>query len=524
MSAIVLAGRGKPLGRVPPRDLEGRTIAAVDLGSNSFHMLIARVDQGQIAVVDRLREMVRMAGGLTSDGRLTPAVRERSLRCLARFGERLRSLDPAWVRAVATNTVRQLHNPKSFLMLAETALGTPVEVVSGREEARLIYLGVAHALSEQRGRRLVVDIGGGSTELIIGEGFEPLERESTQMGCVASTRRFFADGKVTPKRWETARAALELELAPSAQTFRNLGWKRAYGASGTMRAISGVLEQLGGPAGEIRRRDLNQLVEQAVSAGQIGKMRLPGLSEDRRAVFLGGLCVIAAVVTQLDLSELKVSDYAMREGILYDLIGRSRHKDPREGSVKKLAKRYGVDQAQEKRVWRTLTRLFDQVREDWELSELDRESLSFASRLHEIGLAIAHSQHHQHGAYIVRHTDLPGFSRQEQERLALLVGAHRRSLGSGLPDSVSELERPHFARLLTLLRLAILLNRTRAEEAPESFQLRVSRKGITLRLDAGWLAARPLTRADLLQERDYLRPLGIALKVTSKKAGLRGES
>ena len=503
-------------GRVLPRDLEGRTIAAVDLGSNSFHMLIARVDQGQIAVLDRLREMVRMAGGLTADGRLTPLVRERSLRCLARFGERLRSLDPAWVRAVATNTVRQLHNPKAFLMLAETALGSPIEVVSGREEARLVYLGVAHALAGQRGRRLVVDVGGGSTELIIGEGFDALERESTQMGCVASTRRFFPDGKVPRKRWETARAALQLELTPSAQTFLKLGWKKAYGASGTMRAVSGVLEQLGGPPGEIRRGDLNQLVELALDAGQIERMRLPGLSEERRAVFLGGLCVIAAVFTQLDLSELKVSDYAMREGILYDLIGRSRHEDPREGSVKKLAKRYGIDQAQEKRVWRTLTVLFDQVRERWELSEIDRETLSFATRLHEIGLAIAHSQHHQHGAYIVRHTDLPGFSRQEQERLAVLVGAHRRSLGGSTLAGVSDLERPHLCRLLTLLRLAILLNRTRGEAPPEVFQLRVGRKGATLRLDAGWLAARPLTRADLLQERDYLRPLGIALKVTSK--------
>ncbi|MCB1641311.1 MAG: Ppx/GppA family phosphatase [Xanthomonadales bacterium] len=502
---------------LPPRDLEGRTIAAVDLGSNSFHMLIARVDQGQIAVLDRLREMVRMAGGLTTDGRLTPAVRERSLRCLAKFGERLRSLDPAWVRAVATNTVRQLHNPQSFLLPAETALGSPIEVVSGREEARMIYLGVAHAQAEQEGRRLVVDIGGGSTELIIGEGFDALERESTQMGCVASTRRFFADGKVGPKRWETARAALELELAPSAQTFRKLGWRRAYGASGTMKAIAGVLEERGGPAGVIRLQDLQALIRHALSVGQLDQMQLPGLNEDRRAVFLGGLCVLAAVFTQLNLDVLKVSEYAMREGILYDLIGRSRHKDPREGSVKKLAKRYGIDKAQEKRVWKTLTRLFEQIAEPWALTEADRETLSFATRLHEVGLAIAHSQHHQHGAYIVRHTDLPGFSRQEQERIALLVGLHRRSLGQSPLAQLDEQDRQHFARLLVLLRLAILLNRTRAADAADAFQLRASRKGLTLRLDAGWLAARPLTRADMLQERDFLKPLGIALKVTSKR-------
>lgn len=502
---------------LPPRDLEGRTIAAVDLGSNSFHMLIARVDQGQIAVVDRIREMVRMAAGLTTDGRLSPLVRERSLRCLSKFGERLRSLDPAWVRAVATNTVRQLHNPQSFLLLAETALGSPIEVVSGREEARLIYLGVAHALGEHQGRRLVVDIGGGSTELIIGEGFDALERESTQMGCVASTRRFFADEKITAKRWETARAALELELAPSAQTFLKLGWRRAYGASGTMKAIAGVLEAQGGPPGEIRKTDLQRLIRELLAAGQLSRASLPGLSDDRRPVFLGGLCVLSAVFAQLGLEELKVSDYAMREGILYDLIGRSRHKDPREGSVKKLAKRYGIDKAQEKRVWRTLTRLFEQVSEAWGLTEADRESLSFATRLHEIGLAIAHSQHHQHGAYIVRHTDLPGFSRQEQERVALLVGLHRRSLGSAPLAQLDEPDRRHFARLLTLLRLAILLNRTRVSEPAEAFLLRASRKGLTLRLDAGWLAARPLTRADLLQERDFLKPLGITLKVTSKR-------
>ena len=501
---------------IRPGDLEGQTIAAVDLGSNSYHMIIARVDQGQIAVLDRLREPVRMAAGLSSDGRLDPAVRDRALNCLARFGQRLRSLDPAWKRAVATNSVRQLSNPRSFLMTAETALGTPIEVVAGREEARLIYMGVAQGLAEEKGRRLVVDIGGGSTELIIGKGFNAQETESTQMGCVASTKRFFADGKVSSKRWEAAKAALQLELAPTAQNYINRGWKQAYGASGTMRAISRVLQERGGPEREIVAADLNRLVNDLIKAGSIDAIRFKSLSDDRRAVFLGGLCVAAAVFEQLELQQVRVSDYAMREGILYDLIGRSRHEDPCEASVKKLAKRYGVDQAQERRVWKVLSGLFEQVRVVWNLDQSDREILSFASRTHEVGLAIAHSQHHRHGAYILANTDLPGFSRQQQQRLADLVGAHRRSLGSNALAGLSEEERGHALRLITLLRLAVLLNRSRTDDPIPQIALQPFPGGLELHLNPRWLHSHPLTRADLEQEKSFLRQVKFELRVVAE--------
>ncbi len=500
---------------IRPGDLEGQTIAAVDIGSNSFHMIIARVDQGQIAVLDRLRESVRMAAGLSSDGRLDPLVRDRALDCLARFGQRLRSLDPAWKRAVATNSVRQLSNPRSFLMTAETALGTPIEVVAGREEARLIYVGVAQGLAEEKGRRLVIDIGGGSTELIIGKGFSAQETESTQMGCVASTKRFFADGKLTAKRWQSACAALQLELAPTAQNFINRGWKQAYGASGTMRAISGVLHARGGRIRHIDSADLRALVDDLIKAGGIDAIRLKGLSEERRAVFLGGVCVLCAVFEQLQLEHLRVSDYAMREGILYDLIGRSRHEDPCEASVKKLAKRYGVDQAQERRVWRVLQLLYDQVRACWGLDDSDREMLSFASRTHEVGLAIAHSQHHRHGAYILANTDLPGFSRQQQQRLANLVGHHRRSLSNNALASLSGEEHTHALRLLMLLRLAVLLNRSRTDEPLPELRISPIENGIELTLNASWLRAHPLTRADLDQEKSFLKQVKLELKVVA---------
>lgn len=503
---------------IRPGDLEGRTIAAVDLGSNSFHMIIARVDQGQVSVLDRLREPVRMAGGLSADGLLDVAVRDRALDCLARFGQRLRSLDPACKRAVATNSVRQLNNPRSFLMTAATALGTPIEVVAGREEARLIYLGVAQGLAEHKGRRLVVDIGGGSTELIIGKGFEALETESTQMGCVASTKRFFADGKISAKRWQAACAALQLELAPMAQNYLSRGWKLAYGASGTMRTISGVLTARGGTVRHIQREDLFALVDDLIKARCINDIRLKGLSDDRRAVFLGGLCVLCAVFEQLELERLQVSDYAMREGILYDLIGRSRHQDPCEASIKKLAKRYGVDQDQETRVWRVLSQLFDQVAEPWNLDQSDREILSFASRTHEVGLAIAHSQHHRHGAYIVAHTDLPGFSRQQQKRLADLVEFHRRSLPNNALASMPEADRRYTLRLLCLLRLAVLLNRSRLDEPPPSLRLTPTDEGLRFSANENWWNSHPLSRADLEQERNYLRQVGVELTLCRSEA------
>lgn len=496
-------------------DIEGKSFAAIDLGSNSFHMIVARVVGGALQVVDRLRDPVRLGAGLTADGGLLPEVRDRALGCLAQFGQRLRGLPRAHLRAVATNTVRQLAAPRAFLLTAETALGAPIEVVAGREEARLIYLGVARALPHSRGRRLVVDIGGGSTECIIGTGMEALETESVQMGCVASTRKFFADGQLNRKRWREVQEMLALELAPFRATYLARGWKRVYGSSGTLKAAARILAQLGYPEAEISRQGVDQLVELALGCKRIEDLRLPGLSEDRRPVFAGGLAVIDVVFRSFGLDTMEISESAMREGVLHDLIGRITHEDPREASVLALARRANADRVQAERVRHTATALFDQVATALGLEEEDRETLAFAAEVHEIGLAISHSQHHQHGAYIIENSDLPGFTRQEQQVLAALVRLHRRSMDKSVLAALPARQGRSVRWLLCLLRIAVTLHRTRTSEPLPPLHAQVEGLELKLRFPAGWLAAHPLTRADLKEERERIGQLGIRLKLTS---------
>lgn len=493
-------------------------LAAVDLGSNSFHMVVARFTEGGLQVIDRLRDPVRMAAGLTSDGQLTAEVRERALGCLARFGQRLRGIRRNRIRAVATNTVRQLRAPRAFLMTAETALGASIEVVSGREEARLIYLGVAHGLNDPRQRQLVIDVGGGSTELIIGQGFDAMETESLQMGCVATTQRFFADGKITRKRWQDVQLRLPIEFAPILSAYKARGWKRVIGSSGTIKSISNILHAFGGREREIQREGLLDLIERLIEVGMVTRARLPGLSEDRRPVFLGGLAALWACFEALDLQSLRVSDYAMREGLLYDTLGRIQHQDPRERSIRTLAKRYTVDQAQALRVQLTALRLFDAVRAPWQLEDEDRETLLYATLVHEIGLAISHTQHHKHGAYIIENSDLPGFSRQEQEAVASLVRGHRRSIPENNFEQVAPRELEARKRTLALFRLAAVLHRSRSEEALPDLELQVQNRELHVVFPRGWLTQHPLTWADLRQEKAFLEVVGVRLRLRVQRA------
>jgi exopolyphosphatase/guanosine-5'-triphosphate,3'-diphosphate pyrophosphatase len=493
---------------------EGEMLAAVDLGSNSFHMVVARHLLGQLRVVDRLREVVRLAEGLDGKGGLRPDVRERALACLARFGQRLRDIPPERVRAIATNTVRQLAAPQGFLVPAETALGHAIEVVSGREEARLIYHGVAHAQPPKPGqRRLVIDIGGGSTECIIGRGFVPLERESLQVGCVATTRRFFADGKLTTRRWRQAAAEVGVEFQQFASVYRALGWQEAIGSSGTNKAIGAICAELGLTKGAVTAEALPVLRDRVIAAGRIEDIELPGLAEDRRPVIAGGILVLEAAFEALGLQRMAVSRAAMREGVLHDLVGRASDNDPRDASVAALMQRYAIDAAQAARVEATALRLFDQVAVAWGLNADDRAMLGWAARLHEIGLVIAHSQHQVHGAYLLAHSDIAGFSQQEQRFLAALVRAHRRRVPRTVFDALPDRLLPAARRSTALLRLAALLHR--AHETDPVPRLEASAKGeaLSLSLDRDWLEARPLLATDLEGEPDDVAKLGIALSV-----------
>ena len=431
-AALAAASQSQPLA-------DGDMLAAIDLGSNSYHMVVARYTLGQLRIVDRLRETVRMAEGLDARGGLDPGVRQRALQCLARFGQRIRDIPPHRVRAVATNTVRRLAAPQAFLMPAETALGHAIEIVAGREEARLVYLGVAQAQPPKPGqRRLVLDIGGGSTECIIGLGFGTLERESVQLGAVAGTLRYFGNGRLSRRKWRDAVIEASVEFQQFAATYRNLGWQEAIGASGTNKAIGEICAAMKLTKGAITAEALPEVRDALLRAEHIDDIDLPGLSDERRPIIAGGLLVLEAAFTSLGLQRMMVSKAALREGVLHDMVGRAGEHDPREASVAALVQRYGIDLAQALRVEASALKLFDQVATAWQLTPDDRLMLSWAARLHELGLTIAHSQYQVHGAYILAHSDIAGFSRQEQGFLAALVRAHRRKVPRSVFDSLPD--------------------------------------------------------------------------------------
>ncbi len=494
---------------------DGELLAVVDIGSNSFHLVVARHVLGQLRVVDRLRDSVRLADGLTENGDLRADVTARALESLARLGQRVRTIDAHRVRAIATSTVRQLRHPQAFLLPAETALGHAIEVVSGREEARLIYLGVAHGHPPTGRNRLVVDVGGGSTEFIIGKSYQPLERESLQMGCIASTRRFFADGTLSRRRWQEALTEISAEFQQFASAYRALGWKEVFGASGTIKAIGEIAASMKLARGHITDTAVTAIRERLLSFDSIDALRLPGLAEDRRELIAGGLLVLEAAFNELGLKRMQVSKTAMREGILYDLLGRSGDHDPRDGSIAALMQRYDADPSQAARVEHSALLLFDQVATDWGLGDDERRMLAFAARIHEIGLAVAHSQHHVHGGYLIEHSDIAGFSRQEQKMLSVLVRCQRRGVSRNAIDALPERLSLPTLRLTMLLRLAVLLHRSHDREPLPPLQLRADAHILQLRVPRAWLDTHPLTGADLLTEGEYLAEVGFTLEVRS---------
>ncbi len=484
-----------------PADTE-RVVAAVDLGSNSFHMIVARWRAGELIVLDRLKETVRLASGLDARGHLDAAVRERALGCLERFGQRLRELPQAQVRAVGTNTLRQLRAGTRFLDEAEAALGHPVEIIAGREEARLIYLGVAHTLADDGGRRLVIDIGGGSTELIIGERFEPELAESLEMGCVRFTREHFARGRLSRKAFEAARIHAGRELQPMVAEYRARGWQQALGASGTILALDRIVHAAGLEAAPgISRDALEQLRERMIAQGRIRDLNLPDLSEDRQPVIAGGLAVLLGIFEALKIDRLHPSDGALREGVVHDLLGRFRHEDVRARTIHLLRRRFAVDAEHAARVQATLAHLVAAAGEPWGLSEDDAARLDWAAELHEIGLALAHSKYHKHGEYILNWADLPGFSQPEQHELALLVRLHRRALKPKLLNDVRQTRVGVLLRMACLLRLAVVLHRPRSPDPLPLERIEADPGALRLSFAPGWLDRHPLTRADLEAER-----------------------
>lgn len=490
-------------------------LAAIDLGSNSFHMLIARVVNGEPVVVDRIREQVQLARGLDKKGRLSPKAQFRAVACLERFGQRLRSLPEARVRAVATNTLRASSDPEPFLAAAETALGHPIEVISGQEEARLIYLGVAHSLPDDPGPRLVIDIGGGSTECILGERFETLEVHSLEMGCVGFSRRFFPKGLITKEAFQGAVLAAQLEVQTIQRRFRDVGWNRAIGASGTIGAAHDVLVANGwGPT--ITPKGLKRLRKTLIQLADLRHAALDGLKPERAMVFAGGVAILIALVDALRVDTLQSVGGALREGVMYDLLGRIRHEDVRERTIRIFQDRYHVDLAQASRVERTALELLLHAADRWSLDPATAgRFLAWAARLHEIGLAVSYTRNHRHGAYLLQYADMPGFSRDDQNLLATIVRGHRRKVPRDLLQRLAPPRRESARRLTAILRLAVLLNRSRVARGHPPVRLEVSGKKMRLAFQEGFLEEHPLTVADLEGEAHDLEALGLVLEVSS---------
>ncbi len=494
---------------------EHETIAAVDLGSNSFHMIIARLVGDELQIIDKIKEMVRLAAGLDDQNELDQASRERALEALGRFGERLRPLPRGAVRVIGTNTLRQAKNSRVFLKEVERAIGHPVEIVAGAEEARLIYLGVAHSVEQLTDRRLVIDIGGGSTEFIVGRGFEPELRESKYMGCVSYSKRFFGDGKITKDRFKKAEIAARQELQPSAGDLRELGWDVAIGASGTIKAVRDIVVALGlAPAEEITLDGMKEVRNLAIEKGSIDGLDLPGLSDRRRPVFIGGLAILIGAFKSLGIRSMIASDGALREGALYDLLGRIHNHDVREETIRALAGKYNVDEKHARLVEQTALELLGSVRGTWGLDEpIDDAMLRWAARIHEIGLAISHSKYHKHGSYLVENSDLTGFSRQDQQILWALVRSQRRKFKPHRFENIAEPLRDHIPRLAILLRLGILLNRSRDPEDVPAFRVEApDDRTIRFEFVDDGLQRNPLTRADLEEEAEYLEKADYTLQ------------
>ena len=489
------------------------TIAAVDLGSNSFHLMVARVSGDQLQVIDRLREPIRLGAGLDADGNLTPAICTDALACLRRFGERLRRLPPGAVRAVGTNALRQAGNSGRFLADARRALGHPIEIVSGVEEARLIYLGVAHSIPDDGRQQLVIDIGGGSTEMIIGRHYQPLRLESLYLGCVSHSLRFFGDGRISESRLREAELAALQELEPVLADYRALGWQRAIGASGSMVAVADALRALGLANGNITAAGLKALRRQVLKLGRVDKLAPLQVRADRLPVFMGGFAIVLALFEGLGLTRLDISDGALRQGLLYDQLDRIHNADIRDRTATQLARRYHVDAAHARRVARTAQYCLSRVAADWQLADPQHgHLLQWAAQLHEIGLDVAHAQYHKHGAYILEHADLAGFSRQEQKQLALLVRVHRRKFATDEFATQDADTRPALLRLAVLLRLVVALHRSRAALRLPKFDLHAAGTRLTLDFPPGWLDRHPLTGADLAQEAQFLAAAGFELR------------
>ena len=489
-------------------------VAGIDLGSNSFHMIVMRRESDErIHILDRIREPVRLAAGLNEKKELSIKSQNRALEALARFAQRLRTFHPSAVRVVGTNTLRCAKNGQEFLQQARNVLGYDIDIISGREEARLIYLGVAQSDFYNGGNRLVVDIGGGSTELILGFGYEPDIRDSLYMGCVSYTKRFFHKGTISKLSFERAELAAKLELSSILTKYQEIGWSKVSGASGTFKSIGRVLHARGGNENEITKVGIDALIEELLRTKRITTWRFPSLDPQRAKVFPGGVSIAHAIMTSLNINKMEVATGALREGVAFELLGEKEQGDIRHQTAMTFAIRYKVDLLHAERVRETAIYIFKQVTESWKLAEdLGERFLYWAALTHEIGLSIAYAGNHKHCAYIIRNAEMPGFSRAQQNTLAAILRSYRRCPRPKNFRRLTTEDKPFAIGLAVILRLATLLNRERLDKKLPHLVLEGPINNFMLRFPENWLANHPLTQADLEQEANYLSHLNIRLQ------------
>ncbi|WP_313689084.1 exopolyphosphatase [Pantoea sp.] len=479
--------------------------AAIDLGSNSFHMVIARVVDGAMQVLGRLKQRVHLADGLDAQNRLSEEAIQRGLSCLALFAERLQGFSPANVAIVGTRALRRAINAEELLQRAADVIPYPIEVISGNEEARLIFMGVEHTQPE-KGRKLVIDIGGGSTELVIGEDFEPQLVESRRMGCVSFAQLYFPKGEISPENFRRARLAAAQKLETLAWQYRLHGWQYALGASGTIKAACEVLLAMGEKEKLITPERLDQLYNEVIKHKSFAALSLPGLSEERKAVFVPGLAILCGVFDALAIRELRLSDGALREGVLYEMEGRFRHQDIRSRTAQSLANHYAIDNEQARRVLETTEQLYLQwLDQNPKLANPQLAALlKWAATLHEVGLTINHSGMQRHSAYILQYTNMPGFNQDQQMLLAMLVRFHRKAVKVDEMPRFTLFKKKQFLPLVFLLRLGTLLNNQRqATTRPDTLKLNTDDGHWTLTFPAGYFSQNTLVQLDLEREQSY---------------------
>ncbi|MGL5294159.1 MAG: exopolyphosphatase [Aeromonas sp.] len=488
--------------------MDNSLYAAVDLGSNSFHMVIAHLSEGRFRLIDRIKQRVRLAEGMDEQKRMSPAAMARGLACLSLFAERLGTINPDQIRIAGTYTLRRASNAHEFISEAAKVLNHPIDIISGQEEARLIYQGVAHT-QHLDGQVLVVDIGGGSTELIIGEGFHHKALTSRKMGCVSFTQHFFSGGKLSEKNINDAVLEAQHQLSPIIHQYQQLGWQRCLGSSGSIRCVRDVLKNEGWSDGRITLAGLERLKNVMIERKWVDNLKFAGLSEERQEVFAAAVAILLGLFTSLPIERLDYSDGALREGLLYEFEARLQHHDIRERTAQALCTHYRMDDKQANAVEHSVLALFDALQAPWQMEMAPyRAILGWAARLHEIGLAINYSGFHRHSAYILQHTDLPGFNQDDQTLLAAFVRFQRKGLKLAELPSLPNHNPQTVLRCIRILRLAVVAHHKRQAHLLPQWQVDAQGDRLQVHLPASWCTQNRLLLQNLVKEQRYCQEQG----------------